>query len=149
MVYIQREDDRNFDLQTDFIHQTATVFAERKQTILFHRNLLACAAHSRFKIKVSSYNEGGVQWRIKATPNAIPSETTSQSPTKYSFCTYPRWTRSVLLPPFLRRQKTYQCCPSFRTISKTTCMSRSTVSKHIKWLEVRGFITTEQRHCKS
>ena len=42
---------------------------------------------------------------------------------------------------FCEDRATYQCWPSFQTIGKATCMSRSTVSKHVKSLESRGFIT--------
>lgn len=42
---------------------------------------------------------------------------------------------------FCEDRTTYQCWPSFQTIGKATCMSRSTVSKHVKSLESRGFIT--------
>ena len=45
---------------------------------------------------------------------------------------------------FCEDRTTYQCWPSFQTIGKATCMSRSTVNKHVKSLEARGFITTEQ-----
>ena len=45
---------------------------------------------------------------------------------------------------FCENRTTYQCWPSFQTIAKATCMSRSTVSKYVRSLEARGFITTEQ-----
>ena len=45
---------------------------------------------------------------------------------------------------FCEDRTTYQCWPSFQTIGKATCMSHNTVSKHVKSLEARGFITTKQ-----
>ena len=45
---------------------------------------------------------------------------------------------------FCEDRTTYQCWPSFQTIGKATCMSRSTVSKYVRSLEACGFITTEQ-----
>ena len=45
---------------------------------------------------------------------------------------------------FCEDRTTYQCWPSFQTIGKATCMSRRTVSKYVRSLEARGFITTEQ-----
>lgn len=45
---------------------------------------------------------------------------------------------------FCENRTTYQCWPSFQTIAKATCMSRSTVSKYVRSLEAHRFITTEQ-----
>lgn len=36
---------------------------------------------------------------------------------------------------FCENRTTYQCWPGFQTIGKAICISRSTVSKHIKLLE--------------
>ena len=45
---------------------------------------------------------------------------------------------------FRENRKTYQCWPSYKRIGEAVGMSVNTVSKYVKSLEERGFITTEQ-----
>ena len=44
---------------------------------------------------------------------------------------------------YCENRKTYQCYPSYRTITEHIDMSENTVSKYAKMLEERGLITTE------
>ena len=45
---------------------------------------------------------------------------------------------------FCEDRKTYQCYPSYRTISDAVGMSRNTVCKYVRLLEEKGLIRTER-----
>ena len=45
---------------------------------------------------------------------------------------------------FCEDRKTYQCCPSYRTIGDAVGMSRNTVCKYVRSLEEKGLIRTER-----